>query len=45
LAFVSASPRWFAPTLSTVRAEEPSAESFDEFLPRHPPRNFLEKTR
>src|SRR5262249_48902021 len=35
-AFVSASPHWFAPTISTVPAEEPSAESFDKFLPRHP---------
>jgi len=36
LAFVSASQRWFAPTITAVLAEEPSAESFDEFLPRHP---------
>jgi hypothetical protein len=35
-AFVSALRRCFAPTISTVRAEEPSAESFDGFLPRHP---------
>src|SRR5215813_4077584 len=36
-AFVSASPRWFAPPITTVLAEGPSAEWFDRSLPRHPP--------
>src|SRR5215475_1666165 len=36
-AFVSASPRWFAPPITTVPAEGPSAEWFDRSLPRHPP--------
>src|SRR5689334_24121026 len=35
--FVSASPRWFAPPITTVPAEGPSAECFDRPLPRHPP--------
>src|SRR5438128_11566894 len=34
--FVSALPRWFAPPITTVPAEGPSAESFDRSLPRHP---------
>src|SRR5262245_29274150 len=38
-AFVSASPRWFAPPITTVPAEGPSAEWFDRSLPRHPPPN------
>src|SRR5882762_6571301 len=37
VAFVSASPRWFAPPITTVPAEGPSAECFDRSLPRHPP--------
>src|SRR5438552_2245061 len=36
VAFVSALPRWFAPPITTVPAEGPSAESFDRSLPRHP---------
>jgi len=36
-AFVSASPRWFAPPITTVLAEGPSAEWFDRSLPRRPP--------
>src|SRR6266850_7274158 len=35
--FVSASPRCFAPPITTVPAEGPSAEWFDRSLPRHPP--------
>ena len=38
MAFVSALPRWFAPSMSTMQAEGPSAECFDESLPRHPPK-------
>src|SRR5437867_2615888 len=37
-AFVSALPHWFAPSITTVPAEGPSAEWFDRSLPRHPPR-------
>src|SRR5262249_61504992 len=33
----TASPRWFAPPITPVPAEGPSAESFDRSLPRHPP--------
>src|SRR5207247_4014236 len=36
-AFVGTSPRRFAPPITTVPAEGPSAESFDRSLPRHPP--------
>jgi len=36
VAFVSASPRWFAPPMTTVPAEGLSAEWFDQSLPRHP---------
>jgi hypothetical protein len=41
MAFVSALPRWFAPSMSTMQAEGPSAELFDESLPRHPPKADL----
>jgi len=37
VAFVGALPRRFAPPITTVPAEGPSAESFDRSLPRHPP--------
>src|SRR5207244_7891433 len=37
VAFVGASPRRFAPPITTVPAEGPSAEWFDRSLPRHPP--------
>ncbi len=37
VSFVSASPRWFAPPITTVPAEGPSAECLDRPLPRHPP--------
>src|SRR5712664_2260213 len=37
MAFVGASPRRFAPLITTVPAEGPSAEWFDRSLPRHPP--------
>src|SRR5882762_11544594 len=37
VAFVGASPRRFAPLITTVPAEGPSAEWFDRSLPRHPP--------
>src|SRR5919204_6102330 len=37
VAFVGALPRWFAPPITTVPAEGPSAEWFDRSLPRHPP--------
>jgi hypothetical protein len=37
MAFVSALPRWFAPSITTVPAGGPSAEWFDRSPPRHPP--------
>src|SRR6267378_1885597 len=37
VAFVGALPRRFAPPITTVPAEGPSAEWFDRSLPRHPP--------
>src|SRR4051812_36814604 len=36
VAFVRASPPWFAPLVTTVSAGGPSAESFDRPPPRHP---------
>src|SRR5206468_12949806 len=36
-AFVGTLPRRFAPPITTVPAEGPSAEWFDRSLPRHPP--------
>jgi hypothetical protein len=41
MAFVSTLPRWFAPFMTTLQAEGLSAESFDESLPRHPPKADL----
>src|SRR5262249_47690613 len=37
VAFVSASPRWFAPPITFVPAGGPSAECFDRSPPRRPP--------
>src|SRR5215813_9108982 len=37
VAFVGVLPRRFAPPITTVPAEGPSAEWFDRSLPRHPP--------
>src|SRR5215210_5434110 len=41
MAFVSALPRWFAPSMPTMQAKGLSAELFDKSLPRHPPKADL----